>query len=177
MRTLLLSIVYLAFCFKSYAQKRSAYSPIELKAMYPFYAAAQVKLASFWIGSRPETVQHSNSIPKNGEVIALDELDEMKTLSRSAIDSLAEILYNTCFKTNDTRYPVGRCFLPRNAIVFFNKKQEAFAWIEVCFECTGVKPSSPQIKLEPLCDTSYRELQRFFREHHILTSEYELVDD
>jgi hypothetical protein len=173
----LLAFTLLLGALNSSGQQNAAHTIQEIRLRNPFDEATQVKVASFWIKSLPKSVSESHAIPMQGGTIAIEKLDELVVLSKLEVDTLIGILYNTCYLTHDDRFPAGRCFLPRNGIIFYNGKNEIFGWIEVCFECSRIKTSDDKIFTEPFCEETFMALHAFFRKHQLLTNEYELADN
>jgi hypothetical protein len=66
---------------------------------------------------------------------------EMVELNQNQIDSLSNIMlnYTTNRKTGLEIRTVSCCYLPRNAIVFFDKKGVPILNYEICFECGRVQ--------------------------------------
>ena len=67
------------------------------------------------------------------------------------------------------------CYFPRNAVVFFDKLNKPFEYIEICFECHGIKYSNQEVVSTEACDRMYEELQSFFRIQGLKTSATELL--
>jgi len=146
-------------------------------SFYPFNKSNQIKLVSF--GEQQDTQNIRGPIkfglPILNDTVCFQRLDQIKVLTPKQIDTLTDILYNACSKwTIIERTEIG-CYFPRNAIVFFDESNKPFEYIEICFECHGIKNSSEKISVEDVCDIMYKELQLFFKQAGLKTSAAELL--
>jgi hypothetical protein len=152
------------------------YTLQDRKSFYPFNKATQIKLVSF--GEQYDSSDLSNrakfEIPKINDTISTVRLDQIKELTWEQVDTLTDILYNTCSRWTIIEKTEMGCYLPRNAIIFFDKLNKPFEYIEICFECDGIKFSNKEVVGTETCDRMYDELQSFFRIHGLKTSATEL---
>lgn len=103
-----------------------------------------------------------NPLPRKNDTICYSLLDEIKTLSKSDIDSLTDILYNIGFKGPVHIMSLTTCFTPRNAILFIDSSGKTFDYVEICFQCSRHETSSEKIELGEFCDQKYALLKKFF---------------
>jgi len=93
---------------------------------------------------------------------------ESKTLSSFDINKLTNILFNYGYKSHKSYNGIRgtpieyRCYEPRNAILFIDKKDQLVEYIDLCFECFQYKTSSAQIKMGEICNQKFNLLQNFF---------------
>ncbi|TDX11200.1 hypothetical protein [Flavobacterium sp. S87F.05.LMB.W.Kidney.N] len=99
---------------------------------------------------------------KNLDSLSLENVAQIKTLTIPQIEKLSDILYNTCSKLNISCSEITRgCYLPRNAILFFDENNKVFEYIEICFECK-TKETFGKIENLDLSDNMYKQLEFFF---------------
>ena len=143
------------------------YPTAKRRNIYPFASSSEI-----WLVSYP--FLFDSVIP----LLSFDKFNidrnlfrESAHLSMSAIDSLTDILYNNIYtKRIDSIhgkpiiYQMGAadCYMPQNAILFINDIGKAFAYIELCFECSKYKTSSNIIAMEEFCFQKYNLLKQFF---------------
>ena len=134
-------------------------------SLFPFSKATHVKLVSF-----PEQKDTANKrgepeygLPILNDTICFQKIDQIKALTLSQIDTLTDILYNTCHRWTIYEYSQAACYLPHNAIIFYDKDDKPFEYIEICFDCHGLEFSSPKIEKFELCDYTYTDLKKFFK--------------
>jgi hypothetical protein len=145
-------------------------------SFYPFSKSSQIKIVSF--GLQLDSVQRKEEnyykLPMRNDTICFSKLDESKSLTLNQIDTLTDILYNECSRWNIRAVDEYGCYFPRNAILFFDNSGKVFEYIEICFECLGLKLSSTKIKPPDLCNDMYNHLQSYFKKIDIQTSAVEL---
>jgi hypothetical protein len=98
---------------------------------------------------------------KNGRV-DLTRLKETKTLSNNQVDTLTDLLYNQSYTGPFYTNQKSGCYNPRNAVLFLDSSHQAFAFIELCFECQGHRLSSTKVKAGDFCNQKYDLLREFF---------------
>lgn len=101
---------------------------------------------------------------KNG-VLNVSSLKEVKTLNTRQINNLTNILYNTTYRRKSVIMvadPGGKCFNPRNAILFYDKNGKIFDYLVVCFECQHYESLSDKISVGTYCNQKYDLLKKFF---------------
>jgi len=138
--------------------KNTRHSPEQRRKNYPFNMSAVVQLVSFdglvKITADKEVIVVSPDpgVIVDGVAPPAMTVKEEKTLSPAQIDELTDILYNYGFAGPIIGQKALLCYSPRNAILFRDDKGEAFAFIEICFECHNTRESSDQISLGQMCD-------------------------
>ncbi|RXK57496.1 hypothetical protein ESA94_20815 [Lacibacter luteus] len=179
----LATILFLTFTVISYGQDTASnelkptptgfvkYSLNKRLSFFPFTSAKQIKLVSFHLQDDAIKGQQrrSYSIPLLNGKVDLSKLTDVVELNSSQIDSLTDILYNDCSKWTLIEQSKVMCYMPRNAIVFYNQKNEPFEYIEICFECLGFKTSSNEIISPDKCDIMFKELQLLFERYGLST--------
>src|ERR1035437_7359729 len=96
------------------------YSTGQRLLFYPFSKAVQVKLVSFDL--KPDSLgmirllNGGDSLPMKHGMVDYSKLVEIKVLTKSQIDSLTDILYNTFYKGPFSTISEPCCYNPRNAI-------------------------------------------------------------
>jgi hypothetical protein len=150
-------------------------TPQERLKNYPFNVASEILLVSFDEDADGKKKYGSNIITENYTPVFRDtlyenKLHEKKQLSEAGVDSLSDILYNYSWKNSVYRtVEESGCYQPRNAIVFIDKEGRAFAFIEVCFECSAYKTSDAKILAGDFCEGKYELLRNFFKKEGIKT--------
>src|SRR5215216_1707147 len=112
----------------SYAQRdQEQYSYAVRHSKFPFNKTASVKLVSFGIKMFDPDRLDPALLPMKNNIPDLTRVDQVVDLPRVDIDSIADILMNTCYRL--TQYESGSafCYIPRNAILFFDSAGVNFA--------------------------------------------------
>lgn len=144
---------------------KKKYSNTQRLQFFPFNKAAQIKLVSF---DKPDSVIMGGLMPvKNGDV-DYSKLKEIKTIDKSEIDTLTDILFNEGYRGPFSLFSENSCYNPRNAIVFIDSKGKTLGFIEICFECSGYRLSSKKIKAGDFCNQKYDYLRSFFATNGIV---------
>jgi hypothetical protein len=143
---------------------RNRYSEEQRLQFYPFNRSAGVKLVSF--DNKPDAngtvVIGSNKLPMKNGAVDYFKLDEVKDLSKLQVDTLTDILYNTGYMGSIFILTSSGCYNPRNAILFVDKTGKTFAFLELCFECSGYRRSSEKVKTGDFCNEKYELLKNLF---------------
>lgn len=156
---------------------------------YPFNKSSQIKIISYNLNSDGMTTASKETynketgktvtnldyntgieLPrKNLDSLSLENVVQIKTLTIPQIAKISDILYNTCsrLKTNCSQIVRG-CYLPRNAILFFDENDKVFEYLEICFECK-TKETFGKIENLDLSDNMFTHLEKYFNEIGIQT--------
>ena len=139
--------------------------------LYPFNKATQIQLVSF--KSSDDTVvgeDYKDSLPRINDTVCYSKLFEVKTLISSQVDTLTDLIYNYGFKfkykPKEKVYFIGsmlQCYNPRNAILFLDKENQVFEFIEICFECERTRTSSDNVSLGIECNQKLQLIKEFFK--------------
>jgi hypothetical protein len=149
---------------------------------YPFSKAVKILAVSYYGGAEPnpiinldspnDTLLKKEDPHTKGLVIINDSLDsstliEIKTLNRSQIIRLTNILFNTDFRKRSNYHLAenATCFEPRNSILFLDKKGKIIDHLDVCFACknsSSNKKDKMSIGIE--CTQKYDLLRKYFIE-------------
>ena len=135
------------------------YSNIQRLQFYPFNKATEIKLVSF---DKPDSVIMGGELPMKNGVVDYSRLKEIKTIDKSQIDTLTDILFNRGYGGTFYSFSESTCYNPRNAILFVDSKGKTIGFIEICFECAGYRLSSKKIKAGNFCNQKYDYLKDFF---------------
>lgn len=167
------------------------FKPVSLNnriSKFPFSKAAQVKIISYNLSFRGYHIPDppnldAASLKKYHEnikkPIVLSDLMEnndnkgvqqSKVLTLTEISELSHILYNTCGKYYIKNRMGNKCFFPRNAILFYDENNQIFAYLDICFECSGIKffPADISQSIDS-CEFIYPELESFFKNKGLMT--------
>ena len=104
---------------------------------------------------------------KPGEfVVDYRRIEEFRDLSKKAIDSLTDILYNIGYTPIKCSIYISdegtSCYEPRNAILFLDKHGKVIQYIELCFTCKRYFLSSAKIKNGIYCHQKFEMLKNYF---------------
>lgn len=159
----------------------------ERNKVFPFNKAVKISLISFH-GRMHGIVNEEDNKNSNVSIkilktqgILLDTVDwsykivEEILLDKKSINALSNILINyTLKKIPRGNFPVeiANCYTPRNAILFFDEKNEVLCYYEMCFECGGtvMKPDPAGLdKYSDIreCQERLNVLKDFFRKRGI----------
>lgn len=135
---------------------REQYRPLsERMQHYPFNQAAKVAIVSFrdkrTIVLPADSVESCrcdndfySSVPVPFNSRGSNSVFEEKLVLDSArLNSLTAALYNYDYPEGTVAPPDASygCYYPHNAILFYDKRDTVFAYIELCFSCTGHRSS------------------------------------
>lgn len=140
--------------------------------LYPFNKATQIQLVSF--KSRYDTAvgeYYKDSLPHMNDTVCYSKLFEVKTLISTQVDTLTDLIYNYGFKfkykPKGKVYFIGaisQCYHPRNAILFLDKDNKLFEFIEICFECERTRISSDKVSFGTDCNQKLQLIKSFFKD-------------
>ncbi len=138
----------------------------ELSQRYPFNQAVRVLAISYITDTSSSGIllrKIDYSLPTKNDTICYSKLHEIKALRLVQINVLTDILYNYEKKIANNIDEVTMCFRPRNALIFINEKNESFAYLEICFECSRTRSSHINMGLDDnLCFKQYELLKTLF---------------
>ena len=164
------------------------YSLTERANFYPFNTTSKIVIVSFdkqikkidssdWRFGKSAYKDYVGDVkyelPILNDTICLSKLIQSKILSNNLVDSLTDILYNTCYRWTITETNKAMCYLPHNAILFFDKKDKVIDYIEICFDCHQFKYSNKKIERFEQCDISVLDLKKYFRQMGLYITEKE----
>lgn len=140
--------------------------------LYPFNKATQIQLVSFKSSyDKVVSEYYKDSLPRMNDTVCYSKLFEVKTLTSSQVDTLTDLIYNYGFKFNykpkRNVYFIGsilQCYNPRNAILFLDKYNNAFEFIEICFECERTRTSSDKVSIGTECNQKLQLIKSFFKD-------------
>ncbi len=145
--------------------------------MHPFRRALRMVLISYLdeeelqnpqpriIGEIPtDTTSYRYSDTLNREKIV-----EAVELNLAGVDSLSALLFN--YMPAYMLHPLppvyatgvsGTCFIPRNAVLFYNRRGKLVESLDVCFECGSFKDGWEALPVGFPCDDKIELLRAFF---------------
>lgn len=183
---------FLLFCFyqTSYSQKgrktivpsstptklnRTTYSFQKRLSFYPLNLTAQMKIVSFDKRIDTNLSNKRNSfiygLPINGDSVCLSKISESVTLNLKQLDTITDIMYNTCNRWTIYETNKAACYEPHNAILYYGNNGKLLAYIEICFDCSQVKYSNTNIVQFKDCDIAINDLKQYFKKLGLKTSE------
>ncbi|MBD3584053.1 hypothetical protein [Flavobacterium selenitireducens] len=135
------------------------YSLSKRLAFYPFSVAKSIALISF-----DDPKMDENAIPIRDKILDMEKVKEFLILKPNEIGDLTHIIYNYGQNDKFPKYGVEnyKCYNPRNAILFLGDKNEVVEYIEICFQCYGIKLSSDNIKTWPECSEKLNLIKNYF---------------
>jgi hypothetical protein len=150
---------------------KKKFTASQRRSFYPFNKAVEVELISFDNSDEtgnPKEIKLFREVLslKNGKV-GFDSLKEKIGITKSQIDTLTDILYNWSYGGPFYSFSEPCCYKPRNGILFIDKTSNAFAYIELCFECEGFRKSAKQVLAGHFCNQKYELLREFFAKRGI----------
>lgn len=147
------------------------YSAQQRLAMYPFSRAVKVLAVSYkYKGMDTEKNNDLNHPPKRGlyvndEILDTTTLIEKRILDARQIDQLTDLIFNTDYKKKWQFHSIdfGKCFEPRNALIFINSEGKVLDYLEICFECKQTYSRSEQFDIGILCNQKYELFSDYFK--------------
>ena len=113
---------------------------------------------------------YRDSLPRKNDTVVYSKLFEVKALTQTQVDTLTDLIYNygykLKYKPKGKVYFIGsimNCYNPRNAILFLDKEQKVFEFIEICFECDNTRESSKHVSLGTDCNQKLQLIKNLFR--------------
>ncbi len=132
---------------------------------FPFNEAIKIKIVSF---EKPDSFHFTYLLPIKNKLVDNTKLKETIILNNLQIDSLTNIIYNYGYKGIFHSFNENAClYKPKNAILFLDKNEQVFAFIELCFECGEYRMSDNRISIGELCSQKYLLLKMFFYKNGI----------
>jgi len=161
---------------------RDTYTVAQRLKFYPFNKAAKVILVSFYGLISPNDAQdtaigsylHQMGFDTVGKIkfpfiegrVDTSVLLERKTLTKAQVNKLTDVLYNIDVRAHyglEVADPGGKCYNPRNAILFVDWRGKIFAEIVICFECQKIEVYPKKIKTGKWCDGKFTAIKNYFK--------------
>lgn len=147
------------------------YTAQQRLAMYPFSKAAKVLAVSYkYRGIDTDEAISLNKFPRRGLYINNGILDtttliETKKLKPEQTDELTNLIFNTGYKNKSELHSIdfGKCFEPRNALIFLNSDDKVIDYLEICFECKQNYSKSELFDIGILCNQKYQLFSNYFK--------------
>jgi len=133
----------------------------KIESTFPFSEAEKVEIISYTYPKYSDIANKDNYDIVNGK-IAFNEsiIIDRVLLDDKYTNALFNILYT---KSCPENYSVADCYRPAHRMIFYDKKHNIIAYLEVCLQCIGYRISPGFTKTEALCDTKMNELETFFK--------------
>ena len=150
---------------------------------YPFNKAKRIVFTSFKENSKKLLRNKNETYEKNeiiryieGEVMKEyfdslkvdfsrynpDDFEEKIDLSEKQKDELTNLIFNFGTENKDIDVGAAKCYVPRNAILYFDENNQLFAYMEVCFECNQYRVSDDKIDFHNDCGEKLYLLKDLF---------------
>jgi hypothetical protein len=147
------------------------YTPQQRLAMYHFSKATKVLAVYYkYRGIDTDNTNGLNNFPRRGLYINNGILDtttliETKKLKTKQIDELTKLIFNTDYKNKWKLHMVdfGKCFEPRNALIFLDSDDKVIDYLEICFECKQNYSKSELFDIGILCNQKYELFSNYFK--------------
>ena len=92
-----------------------------------------------------------NNLKKRPSKYNPDHFEEKVKLSENQKNELTDLIYNFGNNHSNAVMWAAKCYMPRNAILFFDDNDKLFEFIEICFECNNYRTSSEKMDLNNNC--------------------------
>jgi len=186
---LLFSCFILGFSLNTFGQNEGAcfrindFSAEERNQNYPYNKASRIVFTSFKENHR-KLSRNKNRVYEKGEIISYikgeimqeyfdslkvdfsrynpDDFEEKVDLNDEQKNELTDLIYNFGNNHKDAVMWAAKCYIPRNAILFFDENDDLFGFIEICFECHNYRTSSDNIDLNKNCGEKLYRLKGLF---------------
>jgi hypothetical protein len=137
-------------------------------ANFPYNLTSQIKIVSYKNkeeGIIGEDLQkYLNLLVAKKDSIIENKFDEINVLNLEQIDKLTNIIYNYGYESATDFRVVTDCYMPRNAILFYNIENKVIGFIEICFECNNYRTNDNKINLGEEYMQKFKLLQEFFKD-------------
>ncbi|MBC7849660.1 MAG: hypothetical protein H7Y31_07985 [Chitinophagaceae bacterium] len=142
--------------------KSNKLKPADIRKLFPYNQAASIRIVSFK-REDPDSDERRKIPLKEGKVNP-ERMFESVTLNETLRVKLEDVLLNYISRPGVKYGEVYACYEPRNAILFFDKSENIIGYIELCFDCYGLKIEPGTIFLGMFCSTTYNEMKKIFIE-------------
>ena len=140
-------------------------------ANYPYHQTSQIKLVAYQNKGEAaigEEIQKYLNAPVGKEATAIEsQFDEIKPLNFDQIEKLTDIIYNYGYKAETSLVIASKCYMPRNAILFYDNTNHLIAFIELCFECRNYRTNDSKITLGDECTQKLSMIKDLFNQNGI----------
>ena len=135
---------------------------------YPYNITSQIKIISYknkGEGVEGEDLQkYLDLIISHKDSLNESNFDEIQILNTQQIERLTDIVYNYGFKEEVNIIVVKGCYMPRNAILFYDNENNLNGFLEICFECNNYRSSNKEITIGELCTQKMQLMKDFFKD-------------
>lgn len=84
-----------------------------------------------------------------------DDFEEKVDLNEEQKNEFTDLIFNFGNNHNNAVMWATKCYMPRNAILFFDDRNNLFEFIEICFECSRYRTSDDNVDLNNNCAENY----------------------
>jgi len=159
---------------------RTKYSLKQRLSFFPFNLTTQIKIVSFDKRLDSSLSNPDNpfiyELPLKADSICSDKISETIALNLYQIDTITDILYNTCYRWTIYETSKNGCYKPHNAILFYDKNDKLLAYIELCFDCNRIKYSDDKIVQFDDCNNAIDDLRKYFKKLGLKTGEEDFIN-
>lgn len=92
-----------------------------------------------------------DELKKDFSAYEADCFDEQVDLDEDQRNDFTDLIFNFGTTVKQLGSRGSGCYIPRNAILFFDENKQLFAFIEICFQCNAYAPSNQNISLNNEC--------------------------
>ncbi|MBS1526778.1 MAG: hypothetical protein JST19_14060 [Bacteroidetes bacterium] len=151
------------------------YTVIQRLGKYPFNKAVKILAISYNGEPDPnddvKTIGDTTTPRKekphglffHNDTLDLSNIFEIKQLTAEQVAKLTNIMFNTKARIPNYHPDPGRkCFEPRDALIFYDKKGKVFDYMEICFECMMYESKSNKLFLTSVyCNQQFDLIKKF----------------
>ena len=150
--TLILLIVLSVACKKATDEK-------VLSGTYPFNSASKVEVISYNFTHEDTENPDNYKIADGRLAIATEKIIEKVDLNKEQVAKLFDILYTDSCQEHSK----SDCYYPAHRLVFYNEKNEVFAYMEFCLSCIDYRLSANAAPPDGFCRTKADSLESLFK--------------
>ena len=135
---------------------------------YPYNISSQIKIISYknkGEGFEGEELQkYLDLIISNKDSLNESNFDEIQILNTKQIERLTDLIYNYGFKEKSEISVMSNCYMPRNAILFYDNENNLIGFLEIFFECNNYRSNNEEITIEEHCTQKMQLMKEFFKD-------------
>ncbi|NHN26113.1 hypothetical protein FIA58_010535 [Flavobacterium jejuense] len=135
---------------------------------FPYNLTAQIKIVSYKNkeegGVGDDFQKYLDLLVTKKDTIIENKFDEMKVLNLEQIEKLTDIIFNYGYESEPTIEVAEACYMPRNAILFYDNDNKIIGFIEICFQCSNYRTNDNKMNLGETCTQKFELLKAFFKE-------------
>ncbi|RBA29847.1 hypothetical protein DPN68_01065 [Flavobacterium tibetense] len=136
-------------------------------ANFPYNLTSQIIIVSYRNKEKgvvgEDLQEYLNLLVEKKDSIIENKFDEIKVLNFQQIEKLTDIIFNYGYESESNFRIAINCYMPRNAILFYNNENKIIGFIEICFECSNYRTNDNKINLGEECIQKFDLLKEFFK--------------